>query len=83
MQRAEIIDVQHFVEDNKLVVIKRIKSNRSYMTYPPRPVPDKVWKEIWGVPYGILTLLEQVEGTHEPEHIVKEKFIFEDGKKQI
>lgn len=83
MQRAEIIDVQHFVEENKLVVIKRIKSNRTYMTYPPHPVPDKVWKEVWGVQDGILTILEHVEGTHEPEHTVKEKFIFEDGSKQI
>lgn len=81
--KEEIIDFKHFIEENKIVVVKRIKSNRSYLTHPPRPVPDKVWKEVWGVQDGILTLLEQIEGTHEPEHTVKEKFIFEDGKEQI
>lgn len=81
MKEEEIIDIKHFEEENKLVIIKRIKSNRSYLTHPPRPVPDKVWKEIWGVRAGILTLLEQIQGIHEPEHTVKEKIVFEDGCK--
>lgn len=74
----EIISVQHFVEENKLVIVKRIKSNRMYLTSPPRPAPDKVWKEIWGVKYGILTLLEQINGQHEPEYTVEESFIFDE-----
>lgn len=79
MDKTEIIDVQHLESENQIVIIKRIKSNRSYLTHPPRPVPDQVWKEIWGVEDGILTLLEKIKGIHEPEHTVKEKFIFEDG----
>lgn len=80
MNKTEIIDVQHLTNENKLVIIKRIKSNRAYLTHPPRPVPDQIWKEIWGVKDGVLTILEQIKGTHEPEHTVTEKFIFEDEK---
>lgn len=75
--KEEIISFEHFVEENKIVIIKRIKSYRMYATSPPRPVPDHVFKEIWGVQDGILTLLEQIEGKHEHEYTVKEKFIFE------
>lgn len=75
--KEEIISFEHFVEENKIVIVKRIKSYRMYATSPPRPVPDTVIKEIWGVENGTITLIEQIKGIHEPEYTVKEKFIFE------
>lgn len=74
--KEEIIDFKHFVQESKIVVIKRIRSHSMYATNPTKPVPDTVIKEIYGVENGVITLVEQIKGKHEPEYTVKEKFIF-------
>jgi hypothetical protein len=43
-------------------------------------VPDKVWKEIYGVKDGKIVLLKTVNGRHEPAKRLDERFIFEDAQ---
>jgi hypothetical protein len=54
----------------------RTPSHGIYVSIPGGPVPDKVWKEIYGIKDGKIALLEIVEGIHIPLRIVDEKFSF-------
>jgi hypothetical protein len=36
---------KHIKESNKIEVVFREPSNAMYACNPPRPVPDKVWKD--------------------------------------
>jgi hypothetical protein len=65
-------------ENNTIEVVKRQPSNCMYACSPPKPVPDRVYKEIYGVVDGQIQLIETVEGKHEPSHQVNEKLIFEE-----
>lgn len=42
--------------------------------------PDRVWKEIYGLKDGRMTLLEVVQGKHQQAYHVEESFIFDDDK---
>lgn len=74
----EVVSVKHFQEENVLEIVRRFKSNEILLVYPPRPKPDTLVKEVWGVENGILTLLEQVKGVVEPTYNITEKFVYED-----
>ena len=72
------IDSFHFDETRQIIeVVKRLPSNEIYASNPPRPAPDTVWKEIYGIKDGKLALLEKIQGTHTPRSINPEKIEFE------
>lgn len=60
----------------RLEVVKREPSNSMYPTYPPHPVPDKVWLEIYEAQDGRIKLVERVEGVHTPETLQPETIVF-------
>lgn len=41
-------------------------------------VPDRIWKEIYGLKDGKMTLLEVVQGKHILAYSVPERFVFDD-----
>ena len=49
-------------------------SGNGYYSQPP----DRVWKEIYGLKDGRMTLLEVVQGKHRQAYRVEEEFIFDD-----
>lgn len=71
--------------DNGLVVTLRLRSNIVALTYPPRPMPDKIWQEYYRVgapPDGDfqdtdkLFCYKVVELKHVPSHQVEESIQF-------
>jgi hypothetical protein len=67
---------QHFKETNTIEVVFRELSDIVYATNPPRPAPDRVWKEIYSVVDGVITLTQTIQGTHTPSHYVEETITF-------
>lgn len=63
-------------EDGTLWVERRIKSNMMYARNPPRPVPDRVFREVYGAKDGKIVLLETIEGTHKPASYQPEAIFF-------
>lgn len=63
-------------DNNTIELVKRIPSNVMYACDPPRPTPDTVFKEIYGIVDGKITLIEKVSGTHIPSSFQEEQFIF-------
>lgn len=61
-------------ENGIIEVVFREPSNSMYCD--TTPVPDKVWKEIYGCENGEIVLLKTINGKHEPKYFVKEQFIF-------
>jgi hypothetical protein len=65
----------------------RLRSGGMYLTYPPRPMPDKVWREVYQVTNdweAALELMRVVEGKHEPAREIAEKITFpEDGGSKL
>lgn len=49
----------------------------SYPSYSSNP-PAKVWKEVYGLKDGRMTLLEVINGKHNPAYSVPESYEFED-----
>jgi len=73
------IDSFHFDEvAQTITVIKRLPSNQVYASNPPQSAPDKVWKEIYGIKDGKLTMFKTMEGKHIPKTIKHEQLIFEE-----
>lgn len=64
-------------ERNVIEVVNRKPSNMIYAVNPPRPSPDKVWKNIYGVVDGKIKLIEQKEGRHITAKLEPEKIVFE------
>lgn len=66
--------------DNTIEVIKRQPSIGMLACNPPRPSPDAVWKEIYGVVDGKIQLIKEVRGTHVPAETIfkSEEFLFEE-----
>lgn len=67
---------------NQIEVIKREPSNSMYACNPPRPVPDTVWKEVYGIVDGKIQLIDTIQGKHIPAEAIHkpEEFIFEESK---
>jgi hypothetical protein len=65
--------------DGKMEVIKRLASNASYLSHPPKPVPDVVYKEIYSAGADGKIILERtIRGTHTPARQVREQISFPD-----
>ena len=74
-ENKRIISV--ILNTNGVEIVFRQLSHAMYPCSPPRPVPDKVWKEIWRISDdGELYLHETKNGTHTPAHKVNEKIEF-------
>ena len=67
---------KHIKESNKIEVVFRESSNAMYACNPPRPVPDKVWKEVYSVEDGVITKTQTIEGKHEPANYINENISF-------
>lgn len=71
------------VRETTIAVSYRQKSNSSftvaiYRTDGNYSVPDRVWKEIYGLKDGRMTLLEVIQGKHRQSYQVPESFEFDD-----
>ena len=66
----------HSKETNTIEVVFREPSNIIYPTNPPQAAPDKVWKEVYIVVGGVITLGDTIHGTHVPERYVEEEITF-------
>ncbi len=57
-------------------VVYREPSFAMLLVNPPRPAPDHVWKEIWGMVDGELKCLETIVGSHQPAQYIKDQIQF-------
>ena len=62
--------------DDGVDIVYRKRSNTMFLTDPPQPCPDYVWKEQWRIIDSKLQLLKTVKGVHIPQQIVPESFSF-------
>lgn len=65
-------------ENNTIEIVKRLTSGTMYASNPPQPVPDTIWKEIYGVENGKIKLIEKITGKHIPASYNHEKITFEE-----
>ena len=77
----QIVSFTHSKETNTIEVVYREPSNIVYTSYPPQPSPDKVWKEVYIVVDGVITLADTIEGTHTPSYSVGESITFNTKEK--
>lgn len=69
-------------DENTLEIVVKEPSNMMYDCNPPRPVPDYVYKLVYGLnAEGKITLLRNVKGEHQPAYTVAERIEFEDSQK--
>ena len=54
----QIISFYLNVDNNTIEIVKRIPSNMMYACNPPRPAPDTVFKEIYGIKDNKIQLIE-------------------------
>lgn len=71
----------HFKETNTIRVVFREASNFIYTSNPPQSAPDKVWKEVYAVVDGVITLVDTIQGTHTPARYVEESITFNTNEK--
>jgi len=72
----KIESFHHFKETNTIEVVFREASNIVYASNPTQSAPDKVWKEVYSVEDGVITLAETIQGTHTPPQYIKESITF-------
>lgn len=65
----EIIGFQ--VDEERIIVTKQDRSNMAFPTFPSRPVPDKVWKEIYEVRDGKITVVRGGKKIKKKVRVVK------------
>ncbi len=63
--------------NGKLEIIRKVPSNMVYACYPPKPFPDKIFKDIYSVVDGKIVLSETKEGRYVPASLTHEKLIFD------
>jgi hypothetical protein len=62
--------------DDGVDIVYRKRSNTMFLTNPPQPCPDHVWKEQWRIVDGKLQLSGTIKGVHIPQQIVSESMSF-------
>ncbi len=77
----ETIESFNLTDESTFEVVYRQPSNMVYPTNPPQSAPDKVWKEVYGVVDGKITLLETIQGQHTPASVVEETITFNTKEK--
>lgn len=73
---TDVISVDYRMDKNTIEIVHREKSNSMYACSPPRPVPDKIEKVIYGVIDGKIVEIKRIKGQHIPSHFIEEKFEF-------
>lgn len=63
--------------DDGVDIVYREKSNTMFLSNPPQPCPDKIWKEQWRIIDGKLQLSKTVKGFHTPAKNIPETIIFD------
>ena len=63
--------------NGELEIVRRFPSNSQYLCSPPRPVPDRIIKEIYRVVDGKIELAETVVGKHILAKQIAERIEFE------
>jgi hypothetical protein len=68
------------VKETTIELLYRQEARYTYntSTFMPIKTPDKIWKEIYGLKDGRMTLLEVVSGKHIPAYNVPESYEFEE-----
>lgn len=64
--------------DGHIEIVLRECSGQILLCNPPRPVPDYIKKQIYGVVNGKIELIKEIEGRHIPTSTNCEQIIFED-----
>lgn len=72
----EKIESVTLTANNTIEIITREISNEMLSCYPPRKAPDLIWKNIYGVVNGQITLLETKRGKIQNK-IIEESITFE------
>lgn len=54
------------ITDDGIEVIYRESSNQILLCNPPRPAPDRVWRETWEIRDGMLAKVASEEVKHMP-----------------
>jgi len=69
------------VKETTIEIAYRESPNFTYcLGYGNNTPPDRVWKEVYGLKDGKMTLLEVIKGTHHQAYNVSESFEFDDEK---
>ena len=77
LTNAEEERVESFaVIDGRIEVVFRRPSKCVLDSCPPKPSPDHVWKDVYGVVDGEIKLIETIQGVHVPAHTVAERITF-------
>lgn len=71
--------VSFFFDENQqtIEVVFRQPSCQIYTCNPPKPVPDEVWRETYGVVDGRIQMVRRDEGRHNPAKFVGESISFD------
>ena len=76
--KTEVLTFKWLPDINCIEVIFREPSNMILTSYPPKPAPDKIWKEIYSVNgFGQIVLIETKIGNHVPSSVNVERFEFD------
>ncbi len=71
---AEIVNAQ--IYDQGVIVTLRERSHAIYACNPPRPIPDRVWREVFRYENGELRKVASQDGIHKPASYQPEELIF-------
>jgi len=78
--QREVIKVE--IRETTIAIAYREKPNFTYaVNYASTPA-DRIWKEVYGLKDGKMTLLEVIHGKHTPSHNVQETLEFDDEKEK-
>lgn len=78
-RNPKIISLTLIEENNTIEVITRIPSNSMLLSNPPKPSPDEVYKEIYGIidkETGKIGLINRIKGEHTPARTIDEQIKF-------
>ena len=73
----EVVSFRLDQERQVIEVVFRDPSGVVLPCNPPKPAPDRVWRETYGVVDGRLAIVKREEGTHTPGHYVDERISFD------
>lgn len=76
----EVVSFKLDQERNIIEVIFREPSNLTLLCNPPKPAPDKVWRETYGVVDGRIAIVRRDDGVHSPGRYVDESISFDPAK---
>ena len=67
-----------YVKETTIELAYRQQSNITYTGWPGQTAPDRVWKDVYGLKDGKMTLLKVVQGKHIQAQQIPESFEFDD-----